>query len=62
MSMLHVVQAISSTDLSFGAVLDCTDLSLDGLVSLSRAAVGVADSDWAFFVHDFGWDVCADCV
>ena len=36
MSMLHVVQAISSTDLSFGAVLDCTDLSLDGLVSLSQ--------------------------
>ena len=50
MSMLHValdcqdwtVKACRPTDLSFGVVLDCTDLYFDGLVGSHDAAVGVA--------------------
>ena len=36
--------------------------SLDGLVRSLNATVGVAVSNWAFFVHDFGWDVRAGFV
>ena len=32
------------------------------LVRSLNAAVCVAVSDWAFFVHDFGWDVRASFV
>ena len=57
--MLHDVQATSNrrTNLSFSVVLDCTNLSLDGLVRSLNATACVAVSDWTFFVHDFGWDV-----
>ena len=70
MSTLHDVQAISKlscqtnrrTNLSFGVVLDCTNLSLDGLVRSLNATVGVAVSGWTFFVHGFGRDVGAGFV
>ena len=39
----------------FDELLDCTD----GLVGSLKPAVGVAVSDWALFVDDFGWDVRA---
>ena len=50
------------TDLSFSAVLDFTDLSLDGEVCSLNAAVGISVSNWAFIVHDFVWDVRAGFV
>ena len=50
------------TDLSSSEDLDCTDLSLDGLVCSLSAAVCVAVSDWTFFAHDFGGDVRASFV
>ena len=43
-------------------VIDCTNLSLDGLVRSLNATVGVAVSSWTFFVHDSGWDVRAGFV
>ena len=47
---------------SVSVVLDCTDLSLDGLVGSFDAAVGVVDPSWALFAHDFGSDVRAGFV
>ena len=52
----------STGSLSIRAVLDRTDLSLDGLDGSLNAAVGVAVSDWAFFVHDFSWDMRSSFV
>ena len=53
----RAVKTNRRTDLSFSVVLDRTDLSLDGLVCSLNAAVGITVSDWAFFVHDFCWNV-----
>ena len=58
----RAVETNRGTNLSFSAVLDCTNLPLDGLVHSLNATVGVAVSDWTFFVHDFGWDVRANFV
>ena len=58
----RAVQTNRRTDLSFSVVLDCTDLFLDGLVCSLNAAVDVTVSGWAFFVHDFGWNVRARFV
>ena len=62
MSMLHVVQAISSTDLSFGAVLDCTDLSLDGLVSLSQCCRWRCCLRLGFSSHTISVGMCVPTV
>ena len=44
---------LDCTNLSFCDVLDCAKLSLDGFDCSLDAAVGVAVSDWALFVHVF---------
>ena len=56
------VETNRRTDLSFGVILDRTNLSLHGSDGSLNAAVGVAVSDWAFFVHDFCWDVRSSFV
>ena len=68
MSKLHVAQASlrlschRRTGLSFCEVLDCANLSLDGLVCSLDASVEVAVSDKTFFADNFGWDVRAGNV
>ena len=59
----RAVKTTRRTDLPFSVFLDYTDLYLDGLACPLNDAVGVAVFNWAFFTHDFGWDVCAGvCV
>ena len=50
-------EADHRTNLSCCEVLDCANLSLSSLDRSLHAAVGVAVSNWALFVHDLGRDV-----
>ena len=58
-SHFKIVVAHRRTDLSFCEVLDCASLSWDCLLGSLDASVGVAVSDGAFFVDDFGCDARA---
>ena len=60
--LTELSRPICRTDLSFGVVLDCTDLSFDASFCSRNASVGVAFCNWTLFVHDFGWDVRAGVV
>ena len=57
-SKLSSKPAVAAIRRSVGS-FDGAYLTLDGLVGSLHASVGVAVADWALFVDNFGWVVCA---